>query len=118
MGQDGLAVIMEWAFDYMQRAGEGDPVNTPGCAITVYLRLTTKPLEQPGKGVDDAFCQGDRRCQLAAQARAELFGCGRPVLRRPGREAGTGCRAFSGAGSRFRMQGPAILKSLLLDWPF
>jgi pyruvate dehydrogenase E1 component len=59
---DELAVIMEWAFDYMQRDGEGDPDErtwlrdeTGG---SVYLRLTTKPLEQPGKRVDDAFRQG------------------------------------------------------------
>lgn len=59
---DELAVIMEWAFDYMQRNGEGDPDErtwlrdeTGG---SVYLRLTTKPLEQPGKRVDDAFRQG------------------------------------------------------------
>ncbi|SIO11477.1 hypothetical protein [Vannielia litorea] len=59
---DELAVIMEWAFDYMQRDGEGDPDErtwlrdeTGG---SVYLRLTTKPLEQPGRRVDDAFRQG------------------------------------------------------------
>ncbi|MBN9887067.1 1-deoxy-D-xylulose-5-phosphate synthase N-terminal domain-containing protein [Salipiger abyssi] len=59
---DELAVIMEWAFDYLQRDGEGDPDErtwlrdeTGGA---VYLRLTTKPLEQPGKRVDDAFRQG------------------------------------------------------------
>ncbi|MBD1549350.1 1-deoxy-D-xylulose-5-phosphate synthase N-terminal domain-containing protein [Roseibium aggregatum] len=59
---DELAVIMEWAFDYMQRDGEGDPDErtwlrdeTGG---SVYLRLTTKPLEQPVKRVDDAFRQG------------------------------------------------------------
>ena len=59
---DELAVIMEWAFDYMQRDGEGDPDErtwlrdeTGG---SVYLRLTTNPIEQPGKRVDDAFRQG------------------------------------------------------------
>jgi len=59
---DELAVIMEWAFDYLQRNGDGDPDErtwlrdeTGG---SVYLRLTTKPLEQPGKRVDDAFRQG------------------------------------------------------------
>ena len=59
---DELAVIMEWAFDYLQRDGEGDPDErtwlrdeTGG---SVCLRLTTKPLEQPGKRVDDAFRQG------------------------------------------------------------
>lgn len=59
---DELSVIMEWAFDYMQRDGEGDPDErtwlrdeTGG---SVYLRLTTNPVEQPGKRVDDAFRQG------------------------------------------------------------
>ena len=59
---DELAVIMEWAFDYLQRDGEGDPDErtwlrdeTGG---SVYLRLTTKPLEQPGQRVDDDFRQG------------------------------------------------------------
>ena len=59
---DELAVIMEWAFDYLQRDSEGDPDErtwlrdeTGG---SVYLRLTTKPLEQPGKRHDDAFRQG------------------------------------------------------------
>lgn len=59
---DELAVIMEWAFDYLQRDGEGDPDErtwlrdeTGG---SVYLRLSTNPIEQPGKRVDEAFRQG------------------------------------------------------------
>jgi pyruvate dehydrogenase E1 component len=59
---DELAVIMHWAFDYLQRDGEGDPDErtwlrdeTGG---SVYLRLTTNPIEQPGQRVDDAFRQG------------------------------------------------------------
>lgn len=59
---DELAVILEWAFDYLQRDGEGDPDErtwlrdeTGG---SVYLRLTTNPIEQPGKRADDAFRQG------------------------------------------------------------
>ena len=59
---DELAVIMEWAFDYLQRDGGDDPDErtwlrdeTGG---SVYLRLTTAPLEQPGKRKDDAFRQG------------------------------------------------------------
>jgi pyruvate dehydrogenase E1 component len=59
---DELSVIMEWAFDYMQRDGEGDPDErtwlrdeTGG---SVYLRLSTNPIEQPGKRHDDAFRQG------------------------------------------------------------
>lgn len=59
---DELAVIMQWAFDYMQRDGEDDPDErtwlrdeTGG---SVYLRLSTKPLEQPVKRADDDFRQG------------------------------------------------------------
>ncbi|TKA98465.1 transketolase [Cereibacter changlensis] len=59
---DELSTIMEWAFDYLQRDGEGDPDErtwlrdeTGG---SVYLRLTTNPLEQPGKRRDEAFRQG------------------------------------------------------------
>ncbi|SOH94809.1 pyruvate dehydrogenase E1 component [Monaibacterium marinum] len=59
---DELAVIMGWAFDYVQRDGEGDPDErtwlrdeTGG---SVYLRLTTKPLEQPVRRVNDDFRQG------------------------------------------------------------
>ncbi|WP_018688082.1 transketolase-like TK C-terminal-containing protein [Ahrensia kielensis] len=59
---DELAVIMQWAFDYLQRDGEGDPDErtwlrdeTGG---SVYLRLTTNPIEQPGKRVDEDFRQG------------------------------------------------------------
>lgn len=59
---DELAVIMEWSFNYLQKDGEDDPDErtwlrdeTGG---SVYLRLTTNPIEQPGKRVDDAFRQG------------------------------------------------------------
>ncbi len=59
---DELAVIMEWAFDYMQRDGESDPdertwlrEETGG---SIYLRLSTNPIEQPGKRPTDDFRQG------------------------------------------------------------
>ncbi|MBB5723411.1 pyruvate dehydrogenase E1 component [Loktanella ponticola] len=59
---DELAVIMQWAFDYLQKDGAGDPDErtwlrdeTGG---SVYLRLTTNPIEQPGKRVDEDFKQG------------------------------------------------------------
>jgi pyruvate dehydrogenase E1 component len=48
---DELSVIMRWAFDYMQRDGEGEPNErtwlrdeTGG---SVYLRLSTRNLDQP-----------------------------------------------------------------------
>ena len=59
---DELSVIMAWAFDYLQRSGEGDldertwlRDETGG---SVYLRLSTNPIEQPGRRMDDAFRQG------------------------------------------------------------
>ncbi|MEL6665892.1 MAG: transketolase [Pseudomonadota bacterium] len=55
---DELSIIMDWSFDYLQRDGEGDPDErtwlrdeTGG---SVYLRLTTRVLEQLGiKSRDD-----------------------------------------------------------------
>ena len=59
---DELSVIMAWAFDYLQRDGSGDPDEhtwlrdeTGG---SVYLRLTTNPIEQPGTRHNDAFRKG------------------------------------------------------------
>ena len=59
---DELAVIMQWAFAYLQKDGAGDPDErtwlrdeTGG---SVYLRLTTNPIEQTGKRVDEDFKQG------------------------------------------------------------
>lgn len=59
---DELAVIMAWAFDYLQRDGAGDPDErtwlrdeTGGA---VYLRLSTNPIEQPGQRADQTFRQG------------------------------------------------------------
>ncbi len=59
---DELSVIMAWAFEYLQKDGTGDPCErtwlrdeTGG---SVYLRLSTNPVEQPGKRGDDDFRQG------------------------------------------------------------
>lgn len=59
---DELAVIMRFAFDYMQRDGEGQPDErtwlrdeTGGA---VYLRLSTRPLEQPKREMG-AFLEQD-----------------------------------------------------------
>lgn len=58
---DELAIIMAWAFDYMQRSGEGDPDErtwlrdeTGG---SVYLRLSTRVIEQPGRMPNAHFAQ-------------------------------------------------------------
>ena len=59
---DELAVIMEWAFKHLQKEGESAPDErtwlrdeTGG---SVYLRLTTNPIEQPGKRAAENFRQG------------------------------------------------------------
>lgn len=59
---DELSVLMDWSFDYMQRDGEGDPDErtwlrdeTGGA---VYLRLSTRPLEQPAQRSGAEFTQG------------------------------------------------------------
>ncbi|MES0132886.1 transketolase [Mesorhizobium sp. M0029] len=58
---DELAIIIAWAFDYMQRDGEGDPDErtwlrdeTGG---SVYLRLSTRQIEQPGRKPNEHFAQ-------------------------------------------------------------
>ncbi|MFM8746488.1 MAG: 1-deoxy-D-xylulose-5-phosphate synthase N-terminal domain-containing protein [Aestuariivirga sp.] len=58
---DELAVIMEWAFGYLQREGGDAPDErtwlrdeTGG---SVYLRLSTNPVEQPPARTDAAFRQ-------------------------------------------------------------
>lgn len=59
---DELAVILEWAFDYMQRDGEGDPDERTWLRDevggSVYLRLSTNPIEQAARRTDQDFRQG------------------------------------------------------------
>ncbi len=59
---DELARILEWSFDYLQRDGSGNADErtwlrdeTGG---SVYLRLSTHVIDQPGRRRDDAFRQG------------------------------------------------------------
>lgn len=59
---DELSVIVSWSFDYLQRDGEGDPDErtwlrdeTGG---SVYLRLSTRPIEQPLWRRGSQFSQG------------------------------------------------------------
>jgi len=58
---DELAAIMSWSFEYLQRDGAADPDErtwlrdeTGG---SVYLRLSTNPIEQPVFRADEAFEQ-------------------------------------------------------------
>ena len=76
---DELAVIMGWGFAHMQREG--------GEGGSVYLRLSTRSIEQPQRIDDAGSAKGHhRRRLLAAQARAELRRRGR--LYRHGRARG------------------------------
>lgn len=59
---DELSVLMDWSFDYLQRDGEGDPDErtwlrdeTGG---SVYLRLSTRPVEQPRRRAGAEFASG------------------------------------------------------------
>jgi pyruvate dehydrogenase E1 component len=59
---DELAVVMRWAFEYVQKGGEDEPDErnwlrdeTGG---SVYLRLSTRSLEQPQRKMDDALARG------------------------------------------------------------
>ncbi|MEM1163561.1 MAG: transketolase, partial [Pseudomonadota bacterium] len=59
---DELAAIMDWSFAHMQKedAGQRDPDTwaTDQTGGSVYLRLSTRPLEQPLRQADEAF-RGD-----------------------------------------------------------
>ena len=55
---DELSTILAWSFDYLQRDGEGKPSGTwlrDEKGGSVYLRLSTRPLEQPKRSVDDGL---------------------------------------------------------------
>ncbi|WP_420348771.1 transketolase [Pelagibius sp.] len=57
---DELAAIMTWSFDYMQRDGKGEPSGPwlrDENGGSVYLRLSTRPLEQPKRALDAALAQ-------------------------------------------------------------
>src|SRR5262245_33018670 len=59
---DELAIIMAWAFDYMQREAPEEPRETEGRRWhrdekggSVYLRLTTRPLDQLPRTIGPAL---------------------------------------------------------------
>lgn len=63
---DELSIIMDWAFDYMQRSGDARPdlADWPRDITggSVYLRLSTRSIEQPprnmDKGLADSIIRG------------------------------------------------------------
>jgi pyruvate dehydrogenase E1 component len=53
---DELATVLAWSFDYLQRDGEGEPSGPwlhDEKGGSVYLRLSTRPLEQPKRGIGE-----------------------------------------------------------------
>ena len=56
-----LAVIMAWAFDYLQRDGDRTPDPRTwlrdATGGSVYLRLSTRPVEQPGRPMTPRLAQ-------------------------------------------------------------
>ena len=58
---DELSVMMRFAFDYMQRSGEAEPDARSwlrdATGGSVYLRLSTRPLEQPRRAMTPELSQ-------------------------------------------------------------
>ncbi len=57
---DELSVIMEWSFDYMQREGIEDKTRRwhwDEKGGSVYLRLSTRPIEQLSRVMEEALAQ-------------------------------------------------------------
>ena len=58
---DELATIMAWSFDYMQRDGTGSSDTEWLRDVeggSVYLRLSTRPIDQPQRSTSDALRDG------------------------------------------------------------
>ena len=58
---DELAIIMEWAFDYVQRDGDGEQKiawlrDSEGGSV--YMRLSTRVLEQPARSLSEPQHRG------------------------------------------------------------
>lgn len=57
---DELAAIMGWGFDYMQRSGDAAPARNclpDGRGGALYLRLSTRAIEQPSREMSDSLRQ-------------------------------------------------------------
>ena len=98
---DELAVIMRWAFDYLQRDGEGTPDARTwlrdATGGSVYLRLSTRP--RGAAGAHDDPGAGAATSSMAAT------GCGRPGPNAEVVVAYTGVRRARG-GRRRRPASP------------
>lgn len=58
---DELAEILRWSFEYMQRSGDAEPDEASWLRDltggSVYLRLSTRTIDQPARVIDDAMRQ-------------------------------------------------------------
>jgi len=58
---DELATILRFSFDYMQRSGEHEPDEATwlrdATGGSVYLRLSTRPIEQPKRRIDESIAE-------------------------------------------------------------
>ena len=57
---DELAILLGWAFDYIQRDGKKDAEQSwlrDETGGSVYLRLSTRPLEQPKRKIDESLAR-------------------------------------------------------------
>ena len=55
---DELATLLSWAFDYLQRDGTGQSETDWLRDVeggSVYFRLSTRPIDQPSRSLDDAL---------------------------------------------------------------
>ena len=83
---DELAIIMRWAFDYMQRGGDGEPASPTGCATRPAVRSTSgfRPGRRAAAAqIGPGLARTHQRRLLAAAAGAQrrdrrrLYGRGR-----------------------------------------
>jgi pyruvate dehydrogenase E1 component len=57
---DELSILLGWAFDYIQRDGKKDAEQSwlrDETGGSVYLRLSTRPLEQPKRKIDEPLAR-------------------------------------------------------------
>ncbi len=99
---DELAAIMQWGFEYMQADDGG----------AVYLRLSTRPAEQPGRVMDDA---------LVTDVVAGGYWLRRPENKTAGAIVYTGALATEAAAAAAELAGAGILAvtspdRLFKDW--
>ena len=108
---DELAVILRWAFDYLQRDGERAPDPRTwlrdATGGSVYLRLSTRPVEQPGRAMTPGARAGGRRRRLLAAAARAVDRDRRRLYRRRGARGGRRRRHASPRPAARRRSSPS-----------